>query len=744
MEDQINTKEQVESEGRTESAEPERKDRKWRKKWLTNGKALLVYWLVFAISLLYWELLVKGVTGGFSGGGSFFFLCFIPAEALFLSMLVGWFPERANRFLTPVVLGVVSVYYIIQVGYHKAFGSLFSVSLLGMGNAAMTDFGWTMKTIVKDTLGACLLILIPVAVLVLLGILRGIPCRRYSVLSHLCIPVLAVILWFMGVGILRLGGAGRGSAYDAYSNSLSDTDTTANKLGASTTTILEINSYFFGIGGGKSRDTLSQGVRDALTVSESGDWNIMLGGKEEPDASLVTGTKEDSTEESATPSEEVSTVPERRIFEEIDFATLKRLSDDAVIQNLCDYFSTIEGSSTNEYTGLMEGYNLIYICAESFWTYAINEVATPTLYKMANGGIVLDNYYNSFKNTTTNGEFAFLTSLWPDVSRDAMMGKDVGSFPQSASKYMPYGLGNITEALGYKAYGYHNFKGSYYRREDSLANLGLECKFMGSGMSFTTSWPSSDLEMMEQSVDDYIHEDRFITYYMTFSGHGPYNNDNAICSKNYDRAVELTQGMGLNDQAICYLACNMELDKAMEYLLMRLEEAGKLENTLIVIAGDHYPYYVSGKTRKSLAGHTVDTDFEMYKSSCILYNAGIREPLHSDTYCCNVDILPTVLNLLDIPYDSRLIAGKDIFAEGLHKAVLYNKSFLTDTVKYNALTGEREWLIDVSGYTEEQKDAYIEAISERIGLEYAASLNMMDCDFYRFVWENSGLIPETE
>ena len=79
MEDQINTKEQVESEGRTESAEPERKDRKWRKKWLTNGKALLVYWLVFAISLLYWELLVKGVTGGFSGGGSFFFLCFIPA-----------------------------------------------------------------------------------------------------------------------------------------------------------------------------------------------------------------------------------------------------------------------------------------------------------------------------------------------------------------------------------------------------------------------------------------------------------------------------------------------------------------------------------------------------------------------------------------------------------------------------------------------------------------------------------------
>ena len=51
---------------------------------------------------------------------------------------------------------------------------------------------------------------------------------------------------------------------------------------------------------------------------------------------------------------------------------------------------------------MFEGYNLIYICGEGFWTYACDETVTPTLYKMSHNGIVLDNYYNSFLNTTTN------------------------------------------------------------------------------------------------------------------------------------------------------------------------------------------------------------------------------------------------------------------------------------------------------------------------------------------------------
>ena len=72
---------------------------------------------------------------------------------------------------------------------------------------------------------------------------------------------------------------------------------------------------------------------------------------------------------------------------------MKENAKDKDTAKLCDYFAGRRPTETNQYTGMFEGYNLIYICAESFWTYACNEKVTPTLYKMANNGIVLNNYY---------------------------------------------------------------------------------------------------------------------------------------------------------------------------------------------------------------------------------------------------------------------------------------------------------------------------------------------------------------
>ena len=102
---------------------------------------------------------------------------------------------------------------------------------------------------------------------------------------------------------------------------------------------------------------------------------------------------------------------------------------------------------------------------------------------------------------------------------------------------------------------------------------------MNDGMSFTTKWPASDLEMMEQSMPDYINDDCFCVYYMTFSGHGPYNGDNVIRNRNIDKIKELLGETKLTAASQSYLACNYELDKALAYLLQELAKAVKLENT---------------------------------------------------------------------------------------------------------------------------------------------------------------------
>ncbi len=427
----------------------------------------------------------------------------------------------------------------------------------------------------------------------------------------------------------------------------------------------------------------------------------------------------------------------------IDFEYLASVAEDEAVKTLCEYYSGVSATNRNDYTGLLEDYNLICVCAESFCSYAISETLTPTLYKLSHEGIVLTNFYNSYKNTTTNGEFSFMTGLWPDVSRKADKGVTDGSFGQSVKHYMPYGLGHMFEEIGVNSYAFHNYYGEYYGRAKTHKNLGFKCKFMGE-MKFSNKWPSSDLEMMKQSVDDYINEDRFNVYYMTFSGHGPYDKDkNAITKHNLSKVPKTLDGRELNYGARCYLANNLELEYAMKYLMDRLDEAGKLDNTLIVLVGDHYPYYLTDKAAKSLLGYLPDTEFERYRSTCMMWFNGLAEPIVCDTPCCNVDILPTILNLMNIEYDSRLISGTDIFSDSLHAAMLYNKNFITDKVKYNAADGKAEWLVDTEGISEEDLQAYVDNVYSILKGRYAAALSINNLDFYRFVWDNL-LVPESE
>ena len=331
-----------------------------------------------------------------------------------------------------------------------------------------------------------------------------------------------------------------------------------------------------------------------------------------------------------------------------------------------------------------------------------------------------------------------MTGLWPDVSRIADANSSAGSFVQSKNKLLPFALGNMFENIGVKTYAYHNFRGYYYQRNQTHKNLGYTTlRFMNgtNGMSFTTEWPSSDYEMMQQSIDDYVNNDRFHAYYMTFSGHGPYSTANPIAVRNIKTVDELLGERELTTQARYYLAANYELEKAMTLLLEKLEAAGKLENTMIVLTGDHYPYYLSDTNLASLAGKEVDQSFEKYKSTCIMYCAGM-ETVEVDAPSCNVDILPTVLNLLGMEYDSRLLAGTDIFSNTTHIAMLYNKSFVTDKVKYNAQTGEAEWIEAASELTPVSRQSHLDYCIAVTKSRYTISLDIMNENFYKFAMDS--------
>lgn len=659
--------------------------------------SILKYSAMFLIALLYWEFLLRTQIG--FKGMSLYFLLFLPAEAVFLSSLNGWFKRRLNRIATPIIMVIPFAYYVSQLVYYRIFGSVFSISMIGMGADAVENFGWALWDTIVDSLGWIFLCLLPVIGVALFSHFAPKKYfKRYSPLMHFLALLKTIVLWSLAVLMLLPFGTGEASPYAAYSSTYIDTDTASNRLGVLTNSLVELYHSLFG--------------------------------SDEPqqDLSLVAPQQQEATKPDTSPN----------IISSINFSSLSNLTNDEGKKELSDYFAQLNGTNKNEYTGKLKDYNLIYICAESFSKYAVDPQVTPILYKMSQGGFVLNNFYNSFKNTTTNGEFAFMTGLWPDVSRDADTNSKSGSFTQSKDNYIPFALGNMYEKQGVKTYAYHNFRGYYYSRNETHPNLGYtNLRFLGgeNGMRFTTAWPSSDLEMMEQSVDDFINNDRFHAYYMTFSGHGPYSDANPIAVRNLKTVREKVKGRNLPENAVYYLAANYELEKAMDYLLKRLEAAGKLNNTLIVLTGDHYPYYLNSNSLDALAGKDVGSNFEQYESSCIMYVGGMT-PVKVSAPCCNVDILPTVLNLLGMEYDSRLLPGTDIFSSADHYAMLYNKSFVTDKVKYNATNGKAEWRPEADLMSDSDKQAYIDYYSSLTNNRYAVSLKLMKEDYYKFVFDN--------
>ena len=116
----------------------------------------------------------------------------------------------------------------------------------------------------------------------------------------------------------------------------------------------------------------------------------------------------------------------------IDFTKLSSLSDTKELQKLTEYIQSLEPTAQNEYTGMFEGYNLIYLTAEGFSPYAVDEQLTPTLYKLVNSGFVAKDYYVPlWQTSTSDGEYVNLTGLIPDQQF---------SMKRSAANEQPFSL----------------------------------------------------------------------------------------------------------------------------------------------------------------------------------------------------------------------------------------------------------------------------------------------------------------
>lgn len=641
----------------------------------------------FAVSFAYMELVFH--IREFHNISALFPILFAIPAGILAGTICNLFSEKVARILRYVFCVLPVILFGVQIVYFHSFQSFMSISQTGMGDDVFTNFFKTIMLAIWECLIPILLLFLPVAALVFLHKWLN-PKRKFNLKRTLYNISAFLLIQLLVILMLPLGGTSEHSAFANYHNNWV-LDLSMEKLGLFTTTGIDVKYFIFG---------------DALEPNTSGE--------DIPEVIVpVTPNVPDSTEP-AGPIEYGDNV-----ITGLDFAALAETETNKTTKKIFNYLASVEPTKKNEYTGMFEGYNLILITAESFSAEAIDPNVTPTLYKLANSGFDFTNYWATYPSNTTNGEYTNLTGLMPDISKP----KSDGSFVYSIRNTMNMNIANWFNAQGLTSRAYHDHTASYYKRNKTHPNLGyvFEGKNEIGGL---TGWPESDLVMMEKTVDDYINDDWFHTYYMTVSGHHNYRfgGYNTIVEKNKD----LVMGLDMGNSAKAYMATHIELDKALEYLIRRLEEAGKLDKTVIAITTDHYPYGLTDAEWKGMIGHSIQWGgMERYQSELIIWNSAM-ETVTIDKPCSNPDVLPTLLNLFGFEYDSRLYSGCDILSDSYGLAMMSNQSFVTADIIYNS-RNEKAYKIDENfELPENYLNTYIQVVKNR----FSIAASMLTNDFF--------------
>jgi lipoteichoic acid synthase len=185
--------------------------------------------------------------------------------------------------------------------------------------------------------------------------------------------------------------------------------------------------------------------------------------------------------------------------------------------------------------------------------------------------------------------------------------------------------------------------------------------------------------MIKATTSDYLDStEPFMVYYMTVSGHLAYNfGGNMVAIKNRGKVNNLPY----SDSVKAYLATQIELNDALELLIKNLEEKNKLDDTVIVLLADHYPYGLTVDQINEISNYKKDGIIGVNDSNLIIWNSKMKT-IEVDKVSMSIDVLPTVYNLFGIDYDSRLFAGSDILSTREGMAIFNERSWVTDKGKY--------------------------------------------------------------
>ena len=252
-------------------------------------------------------------------------------------------------------------------------------------------------------------------------------------------------------------------------------------------------------------------------------------------------------------------------------------------------------------------------------------------------------------------------------------------------------------------------------------------------------WPS-DKVMFQQAKDKYMKNDKFFSYFAAVTTHQTYNVPSEWGDAYSSRWANTSYSTNLKR----YLSKMTELDNAMAELLDELKKEGKLEDTVIAMFGDHFPYGLSDRDINTYleannAGYKISrnstTEKNVDRTPMLIYNSAMEAPVEVTQYTTIIDLLPTLLNLFDMDYDPRLYLGTDVFSDTHVSRAYFADGSWQDERGFYYTPGNK--MTYVSGATP-YSDAELRAINSEIATRQRMSGSAIRSNYFNYLGE--GLI----
>jgi len=389
-----------------------------------------------------------------------------------------------------------------------------------------------------------------------------------------------------------------------------------------------------------------------------------------------------------------------------------------------NFLSEVFGSNNdsyhkNKYTGLFKDKNVILVQMEGIDDWLLNSEIMPNTYSLLNNAINFKNHYSFYNGggSTFNSEFSVNTGYFTPFTYPAnaySMNKNV----------FPYTLANLMRNENYSVRAFHMNNREYYSRGINYSNWGYD-QYFGledtGDYSDTSYYLDRELILNEKFYEKLFHSTgKFINYIITYSNHVPFASNSGVCKRllrlDYEEEIkemtssekaEYINNLGYTEED-CIKRQAKETDYMVGLLMQALKENNLYNNTVVVFFADHYLYTASEEV---LALHKDTSTNLVNHTPFFIWSAGLKKE-EVKKVTSQLNILPTLLNLLGVNYNEKWYVMKDALDNNYKSIAIFPDMSWYDGTYYSVdgvvMNGKK-----IDEVTLEEKNNYAEYLIKK-------------------------------